>query len=337
MITQSRKTAALFTYNTVEIAPKLEAVLGARLTYENIKGRGQGLHIFDDGVVALNNRDGLGLAIGSNTLKETHFTGNIGLNYNLNDHTLLYGSFSNGYKSGGFNGEVINNATHFADEGLFGAEQVDALEAGLKYAGNDVSFNAAVFYQFYDNPQARIFVPFSLANGGSFTSNSLSNLDRARSYGFEADANWSPIDGLALQAAVTWLDTKIKQDADLDVPQNAATFDGNPLPFASKFSGVLSAGYEWAISENTDAHIDVSGKYQSSFFLDAEGLNDRQQNGYELIDTRAGLRFDNGVDVSLWGKNLTNSDYATSGFGFIGYNTFRGAPRTYGISAKYSY
>jgi len=49
---------------------QLEAVIGARLTYETIEGSGEGRHIFDDGVVALNNRDGLGLAIGSNEISE---------------------------------------------------------------------------------------------------------------------------------------------------------------------------------------------------------------------------------------------------------------------------
>ena len=337
LISQSRETAALFTFNTVEIAPKLDIVFGGRLTYENIKGRGQGLHIFDDGLVALNNRDGLGLAIGSNRIKDTRLTGNLGLNYQLNDQTLLYASASNGYKSGGFNGEVINNATHFTDEGLFGSESVEALETGVKYSNETFGVNLTGFYQFYDNPQARIFVPFSLANGGSFTSNSLSNLDRARSYGVEADMRWSPVDDLVVTAATTWLDTKIKQDVDPNVPQNAATFDGNPLPFASEFSGVLSVRYKHPISDTLDGYFDISGKYQTSFFLDAEGLEDRHQAGYEIIDGRLGLKFSDSLDVGIWAKNITNSDYATSGFGFIGYNTFKGDPRTYGVSATYTY
>ena len=40
---------------------------------------------------------------------------------------LGYGSYANGYKSGGFNGEVQNNASHWQEEGLFGAETVNAL------------------------------------------------------------------------------------------------------------------------------------------------------------------------------------------------------------------
>lgn len=337
LITQSRKTAALFTYNTIALSQNLDVVLGARLTHENIKGRGEGRHYFDDGVIALNNRDGLGLAKGSNTIKDTRLSGNIGLNYKLNDETLLYASYSNGYKSGGFNGEVINNAAHFSDEGLFGAETVNAFETGAKLSRDNMTVNIATFYQLYDHPQARIFVPFDTGNGGSFTSNSLSNLDEATSYGAELDVAWSPTQGLNIAAGVTWLDTKIRQVENPTVPKNADIFNGNPLPFASEFSAVVSAGYEWNLNETIKTSVEGRGKYQSAFYLDAEGREDRKQSGYEVIDASATLHYSNGLDLGLWGRNLSNSDYAVSGFGFIGYNTFRGQPRSYGVSLKYEY
>lgn len=336
-IEQSRKTAALFTYDTVEILPNLDVVLGARLTHEVIEGSGEGRHYFDDGITALNNQNGLGLAIGQNEISDTRLSGNIGLNYSVSDETLLYASYSNGFKSGGFNGEVINNATHFTDEGLFGAETVNAFETGVKFAGSEIAFNMAAFYQLYDNPQARIFVPFTTQNGGSFTSNSLSNLDEATSYGVEADVSWTPAKGLDLFAGVTLLDTEINQVENPAVPQNADTFDGNPLPFSSDVSAVLSARYEWPINDALRASVQGNGKYQSRFYLDAEGRDDRRQPAYEIVDGSAYLHFNNGVDLGVWGRNLTNSDYAVSGFGFIGYNTFRGAPRSYGVAVKYSY
>ena len=337
LISQARETAALFTYNTVSLTPKLDVVIGGRLNYETIEGSGEGRHIFDDGVVALNNRDGLGLAIGSNRNSDTRLSGNFGLNYKLSDRDLLFASFSNGFKSGGFNGEVINNATHFTDEGLFEAETVNALEAGVKLSRDNFAFNLAGFYQFYDNPQARIFVPFSTGDGGSFTSNSLANLDEATSFGLEADARWSPIAGLDLFAALTLLDTEIDQNENPNVPQNAEIFDGNLLPFASKLSTVFNARYEWPISETLRASVQGNGKYQSAFYLDAEGLEDRRQSGYEIIDASAALHLSNGIDLGVWGRNLSDSNYAVSGFGFIGYNRFLGAPRSYGMSLKYSY
>ena len=94
LITQSRKTAALFTYNSFDITDRLEAVIGGRLSYENIQGRGEGRHYFDDGTLGLNNRDGLGLAIGDNEIKDTRLSGNLGLNYHVSDDTLTLGQRS---------------------------------------------------------------------------------------------------------------------------------------------------------------------------------------------------------------------------------------------------
>ncbi|PHR61017.1 MAG: TonB-dependent receptor [Robiginitomaculum sp.] len=335
-IEQTRKTAALFSYNDITLTNRLNLIIGARLTHENIKGSGQGIHIFDDGTRALNNRDDLGAAIGENTLKTTRLSGNIGLNFKPNADTLLYVSYANGYKSGGFNGEVINNATHFQDEGLFEAETVNTLETGAKFnLAKNLHINATSFYQFYDKPQARIFVPFTTSGGGSFTSNSLSNLDKAISYGLELEANWTPLQNLDFTGALTLLETEIKQTLDPTVPTNFTNFDGNPLPFASKTSATLGAHYLRSLSSNINLNMNLSGKYQSAFFLDAEGLNTRSQGGYTLIDTRVGLQFqDQGMEIAVWAKNLGNEDYAVSGFGFIGYNTFRSNPRTYGLSLR---
>ena len=336
-IEQSRQTAALFSYNTVEIAPRLDVVFGGRLSYENIEGHGQGVHIFDDGVIDFNNRDDLGAAIGGNEIQDTVFSGNLGLNYTLEDNTLLYVAYSNGFKSGGFNGEVINNATHFTDEGLFESETVNAFETGVKFSRSNFTANLAGFYQLYDRPQARIFVPFATGEDESITSNSLSNLDEATAFGAEFDISWTPIKGLDISAGGTWLDTEIEQNENPNVPQNAEIFDGNPLPFASKYSGVLSVGYNWDLSEDLQATLQGNGKYQSAFYFDAEGLEERRQSGYEIIDGSATLHFNNGIDFGVFGRNLTNSDYGVSGFGFIGYNTFRGNPRSYGAFLKYSY
>ncbi len=337
IISQDRYTLAGFTYNQYALTPKLDLVFGARLGYEHIAAEGEGLHYFDDGVVGLNNRDDLGPAIGSNTINDTHLSGNLGLNYKPSENTLIYASVSNGYKSGGFNGEVINNATHFSDDGLFGPETVTALEAGVKSRWNNFSASASAYYQFYDHPQARIFVPFSLADGGSFTSNSLSNLDKATSYGVEGELHWNPTEGLAFSVSANWLDTEIHQDTDPTVPQNAQTFDGNPLPFASEFSTALSGEYNFAISETVHMRLGANAQYQSSFYLDPEGLDARRQDGYGTVDAHADLEFDQGWRLGVWGRNLSNADYAVSGFGFIGYNTFRGAPRSAGIWAGYEF
>ena len=333
-IEQTRTTAAIFTYNDVALSENLTLTIGGRYTYEDIDGEGRGRHIFDDGVVGFNNRDGLGEARGANEIEESRLSGNVALSYAFSENAMAYASFSNGYKSGGFNGEVQNNAAHFDDEGLFAAETVNAFELGAK--GRPVPalrLSGALFYQDYQNPQARIFVNFPLPDGTPITSNSLSNLDEARVFGLEGEAAWSPVAGLDINASLTLLETEIRQTSD--VGGNAATFDGNPLPFAPDVSAALFARYEWSVAPDVRLSLQGNAKVQSAIFLDAEGLAERRQPAYGTIDAEASVIFDrSGVALSLWGRNLSDVEYAVSGFGFIGYNVFLGDPRTYGVRVR---
>ncbi|MGB2176737.1 MAG: TonB-dependent receptor [Hyphomonas sp.] len=335
-IRQERSVLAAFTYNEFALSDRLTATLGARITQETIEGAGAGRHIFDDGTIGYNNVGGLGLAAGSNEIEDTKLTGNMALAYDAGAGTA-YASIANSYKSGGFNGEVQNNATHFANEGLFDAETVTAYEAGFK-SNPSAGFvwNAALFYQDYDAPQARIFVNFPLPDGSSITSNSLSNLDAATVYGLDADMRWQATEALSLQGGLTLLDTKIEQTTDTG--GNAAKFDGNPLPFAPDVSATLGGRYAFDVTSNAEGHISLHAKYRSRYYLDPEGLASRMQKGFTTLQAEAGIHFaDPGIDVTLWARNLTDEDYALSGYGFIGYDTFRSDPRTYGLRIGYSF
>ncbi|MAI91912.1 TonB-dependent receptor [Ponticaulis sp.] len=335
-IEQSRQTLALFTSHQFDLSDVLQFTVGARLTDETIEGEGMGLHVFDDGVIAFNNRDGLGDAIGENTISETRLSGNAALSYDLSAG-MAYASLSTGYKSGGFNGEVANNATHYSDEGLFSAETVTAWEVGFKSAPNPrYSYSLAAFYLDYNDPQARIFVSFTLPDGSQITSNSLSNLDEAVSYGLEADFSLRATEALTLNGGLTLNETEISQTSNIG--GNAATFDGNPLPFAPDTSITLGGSYAFDLTDNISALASLHGKYRSQYFLDAEGLTERSQDGFTTLQAALDLAFANSdVTLSLWGRNLTDEDYSVSGYGFIGYNTFRSEPRTFGVSLEYQF
>jgi len=336
LITQERKTAALFSYNTFDIMPNLGLVAGGRLTHELIKGRGRGNHIFTNGQVGINNTlnggEIVGPAIGSNTIRETNFSGNLGLNYHLNETLLGYVTFSNGFKSGGFNGEVIDNAAHFDDQGLFEPETVNAGEVGVKFNTAALRFNLAGFYNDYNNPQARFFREVTLESGQIIGLNSLSNFDAATSYGVDAEVHYIPVEGLELFVSATFLESEILDDS-------LPSLDGDALPFASNMSVAGGFDYKRKLSETLGLRLEAQGKYQSEFTTGADTATASAfiQKGYALIDTSATLEFQNNVELGIWARNLTNSDYAVSGYRFFGATTFRGTPRTYGISAKYSY
>ena len=175
-----------------------------------------------------------------------------------------------------------------------------------------------------------------MPDGSNIVSNSLSNLDTAYSYGLESTVQWQATEQLRFNGGITLLDTEIDQSSDL--AGNAALFDGNSLPFASDVSATLSADYAWQVATGYAGNLRMSAKYRSDFYLDAEGLEEREQSGYTTVSAEATLRTPlNGLELSVFGRNLLDEDYAVSGFGFIGYNTFRSNPRTLGIGATYEF
>ncbi len=86
------------------------------------------------------------------------------------------------------------------------------------------------------------------------------------------------------------------------------------------------------------AALSSNAKFKSAFYLDAEGFAERRQGPSTTVDAEATLYFDaSAIALGLWGRNLSNQDTAVSGYGFIGYNTFRSSPRSYGVSAQISF
>lgn len=334
-IDQTRRMGAVYGTVDIDLGEATTLTLGGRQTVERIEGEGFGQHIYADGVRALNNRSGVGLAQGENTIDEDRFTGMAALRHHFNQDLMAYASFGQGYKSGGFNGEVANNVTHYQDQGLFSAETVDAYEVGLKgELGDAFSFEAAAFSQDYRHPQARIFVAFPLPGGGSITSNSLANLDAATVKGVDLSAVWCPLEGMEIVGGVVALDSEIEQGADGSA--NAATFDGKPLPFASDLSATLGVKQAWALGGDMRASLEIFAKHQSEYYLDPEGRADRRQAPLTLVDLAARLEVGGGTELSVWGRNVTDEDYALSGYGFIGYDTFRSNPAMWGLSVRVS-
>ncbi len=334
-IDQTRRMGAVYGMVDIDLGEATTLTLGGRQTLERIEGEGLGQHIYADGVRALNNRSGAGLARGANVIDEDRFTGMAALRHHISDDLMAYASFGQGYKSAGFNGEVANNVTHYQDEGLFSAETVDAYEAGLKgKLGDAFSFEAAAFFQDYSHPQARIFVAFPLPGGGSITSNSLANLDAATVKGVDLSAVWRPLEGMEITGGVVALDSEIEQANDGSA--NAATFDGKPLPFASDLSATLGVKQAWALGGEMRASFEIFAKHQSEYYLDPEGRADRRQAPLTLVDLAARLDMGGGTEFSLWGRNVTDEDYALSGYGFIGYDTFRSNPAMWGVSLRVS-
>lgn len=142
----------------------------------------------------------------------------LSLGYKLSDQMSVYGRYSEGFKSGGFNGESNTVAESITP---FRPEKLKSYELGLKstLAGGRVMFNAAVFNNESADLQQAVFT----ASGAA--ASDIRNIGKANSKGVELELAWRVSSDLRLQSSYGYLKTKYKEfpnDQGVNVADNVA-------------------------------------------------------------------------------------------------------------------
>ena len=137
--------------------------------------------------------------------KET--TGRIGIDWQINDNSMLYAFFSRGYKPGGANPAIpaeFQGTSNFD----FAQEDVDAFEIGIKNTLLDGSMilNANIFTYDYKGLQvARI------KNNSSINENIDADIT-----GAELEILWNATEQLQIDFSYSWLDTSVDGGQSVD-------------------------------------------------------------------------------------------------------------------------
>ena len=152
-------------------------------------------------------------------------TGRLVVEHDINESTMLFGSFTKGFKPGGSNLTYGTEAVvaPIVVLPIFNEEIVNAYEVGLKtdLADGRVRLNAAAFYYDYKNLQYQATDP-EVFNGG------VGNIPESEIFGAELEFSAFLSDSIILDARMAWLDTEITSDhLALDNVQSEAS--GNAL------------------------------------------------------------------------------------------------------------
>jgi iron complex outermembrane receptor protein len=274
----------------------------------------------------------------TDTIKTDRWMGKVTLDYAVNDDVLLYGTISNGFKSGGFNGANSNTTLQLLP---IREEVLTAYEAGVKatLADGAMQFNAAAFFYDYKDKQEQDRAVTFVGNISGLT-----NVPKSEITGAEIDMQWVPADGWNINLGVAILDTEIKEwmavDPDLSVWPNVVRMDvsGQKLAMSPElqYSALVSKVWEIGNGKVFDAAIDYS-------FTDSTTGGSQPTDAtddYGIANARVGFGADDGRwRVLLWGRNITDEYYFpaayTGGNGpFIRVN---GMPRTYGVTLDYKF
>ncbi len=243
------------------------------------------------------------------------------LTYEPSDNVTLYGGYSRGFRSGGFNqtgvGGVASANGIVGVSDLFKDETASTFEAGFKSRMLDrkLTLNGAVYSTISKNSY---FFVFLAAN----STQNLGNIPETRLQGFELEATLRPSRDLQLSAAMgyTWSDIKEFPDASVV---------GNEAPLISRYTYNLGAQYTPRLTDSVEGLLRLDYRRTGKTWW--EPYNTTVRNPVDLVDARVGVSFDSWT-ITGFAENLFNEKYNAefSPGGFV----FKARPRRYGVEAS---
>jgi outer membrane receptor protein involved in Fe transport len=310
---------AAFTNVTWHIIPRFDLTAGGRLSHNK---QSADLLIAGPIVGGTSTADNLDSS-------ETVFTYSVAPRYELSDHASLYARVASGYRPGGPN--VIPVGTPADVPRTYDADRVTSYEVGVKAEAPDRkwSLEAAAFHIAWKDIQL-----FAIVNDTGINANG----GKARVNGLEITTALRPVRGLTIAANGAYTNSKLLEDTPN--PEITGGFKGDPLPWVPKWSGAISADYEFPLA-GTEGFVGGTVAHTGRRAANLnERFNDRlvRVPGYTEVDVRAGANIDR-FTVEAFVRNLFNKRGITDAFGFDGTTFPNGAagvavvrPRTLGLT-----
>ena len=396
---QTSENFAVFTHNIVHVTDTVDLTLGLRYTNEtkDFDAAFSNDNVFCpqsrallDGLLSVPSLAGLaggliGLSCQGNSTaeldgvtlsdqrKEDEFTGTAILSWKPDPDWMVYGSYSKGYKAGGFNLDrsalalpvEFDAATLDPSALQFDAETVDAFEVGVKYSARDWGFSVAAFRQEFSNFQLNTFngTVFLVQNingcdtdlggadrDGDGTTGSCAAENVAPgviAQGVEFEASVSPIRDLTMTMGLTYADTSyednlVGQDNGSPLDPALRLLPGDNLSNAPEVTATASLSWTPPIGNSgLSGLFFLNARTTDDFNTGSDLLYGKEQDGFTLVNGRVGITGpDRRWGVELWANNLFDIDYSQVAFNtpFVAeqqtYSAFLAEPRTYGITVR---
>ena len=245
------------------------------------------------------------------------------LRYKPTGDITLFGGWSRGFRSGGFNqsgvGAVADENDIAGVNDLFEAEVADTWEVGFKGQFLDRRLTTSLSLYSTESTNGYFFV-FLVAN----STQTLGNLD-ADYQGAEFEINGKVTDHLDLFASIGYTDGEITGMEDPSVV-------GNEPPLVPDVT--YNLGAQWRQPLGDRLTLALRADYQHIGETWWEPYNTTSRDPVDLVDLRVGLEAAKWA-VTAWSKNLTdekyNAEFSPGGF------LFRALPIRYGIEFSYNF
>lgn len=263
--------------------------------------------------------------------KWTETTPKVGARYQMNDDVMFYGSYSEGFKSGGFFARQAN----YEIDPAYDPEYVKNYEFGWKTTLLDgrMIFNGAIFRSDYDDKQESILIPVNLANVATVVRNA-STLEMT---GIELEMRYQITEAWDLLVTYGHLDSEY-DDYIADLTGDGIVTDNSDLVPRNTPENTfgLTTSYTMQIGNG-----DLKGRVSYRFRDDMETNSSNDPLGHldSIYNVNANISYSiENYSISVWGRNIT--DEREQRWATIGGLTSRGwwnEPSTYGVTLSASF
>lgn len=297
---RDREEFSLFGELAFDLTDQLTATIGARNYDIEIGLRGQssaGSRLPGPEAAEGRNVDEILDGLVPTTLSDTIYKFN--LSWTPQDDVLLYATYSEGFRAGGFNrngGETDGTRTI---PPFYESDDVKNYELGWKteFFNNSLRFNGAVYFIEFNEIQQGLVDP-TLSNIAFFD-----NVGDAEVTGLEVDAEWAATDELTLFGNMSILDTELTDFPDTPVAVAVVPI-GSQLPFAPEFQSVIGGRY---VKDIGDYSVFGQGivAYNGERFNTLNAAFREQLDAYTEVNISAGISRDQ-WNVTVYADNVTN-------------------------------
>jgi iron complex outermembrane receptor protein len=274
------------------------------------------------------------------------------ISWDMSESTMLYGTYSEGYRRGGANAvPSLDNGDPFGEPNAeairsYSKDTVSNYEIGIKGQTDRLSYTVSAFYVDWQDPQLNTTTAwwsFYVADNG----------DEASTQGIEVELNGVITNNLGYRLGYAYVKAELEQDFISTQTDTVRAPSGSTLPGTPEhvFSGSLD--HSWEFSADMALVSRLSAYYQSeaeNFINSSSPLNQTHEE-FWLWNGSIAVVSQN-WDLTFYGKNLADEDGVTGAFpsSYFGTDTgtFEGwygngnrqfitQPRTIGLSASYHF
>lgn len=257
----------------------------------------------------------------------------------------VYGTITRGYKSGGFNTQIFSD--------ILQAKMMNDMMADL-----GINLDSAVGTTTYDSAAATRYKPETSWNfevgthlepaegfnldlstfwiecfdqqvtvlpAGKSTGRMMSNAARARSFGAELSAEYG-YKGFALRGDYGYTNARFREYDD-----GVGNYDGCRIPYSPEHTAALIASYTFTFNHPTLRQLTLAADWRGIGSIYWNEANTLRQPFYMTLGVQVALRMKHAT-LTLWGRNLTNTDYNVFYFKSVGEEFYsKGRPLQAGI------